>query len=117
MATKSKDGITRIVTKKKGGRIMGETDVAKKIVTIHKGAHGKDKAKFSNRVINTIIHEEHHAKHPGATEKETYKAANAKERVMSPESKKKLLSKYGKQAESRTKSAVKAANAKGKAKS
>lgn len=88
--------IIRKVTHKKAGRIKGETDVKNKVVTIHKGAHKGPKTQFGNRIINTILHEEHHAKHPKATEKETYKAANAKERTIAPKTKKKLYAKYQK---------------------
>lgn len=95
----AKPKIKRVIANKNGppgtlgvSRFSGP--IPKKVV-IYKKSHGKNKKLASNRLINTIAHEEYHVKHPKATEKTTYKATNARKvRAMSATKKQKLYNKY-----------------------
>ena len=59
---KHKDGYTRIVANK--SRWQGDTDIDKKVIRVN-----KVKSKKKSTVIDTIVHEETHAKHPKMTER------------------------------------------------
>ena len=93
MAKKNKKIIRVISDKKKS--YLGETKFDKNNkptkVIIYKKSHGKDKKKESNRMINTIVHEEYHVQHPNAAEKQTYKATSAKKVKAMPANKKHAL--------------------------
>ena len=78
---------------------LGETYFDKKTIVINKKRHKnpvvmKKFAKVDRTLINTIVHEELHAKHPKMYEKTVRKLARVKVNKMSIAKKKKLYSKY-----------------------
>lgn len=86
----------------KGQKIYGETDDQTKIVKINKALSKKKPmhkrpinkgAKKYPEVLDTILHENLHAKNPSWTEKKTYKETHKQIRKLSKQSKKKLYSK------------------------
>ena len=94
-----KSRVKMIISKKKTkDGTLGKTDFINNKpvkITIYKGNHGKNKKDTNNRIIDTMKHEETHAKHPEMTEKEVYKATNVKNmKKMSKKAKDKLRSKF-----------------------
>lgn len=73
-------------------RDFGVTDFEKKTVTINKKLHAKAKAnpkkyglaKKDTTLLNTIVHEKLHTKHPKMTEKAVRKLTRSKIEKMSP---------------------------------
>lgn len=80
-------------------RSFGETNLGKRIIRINKKMH-KDKSprfgisKKDITVINTIVHEEMHSKHPKMHEKTVRKLTRKKVAKLSRKHKKKLYSLY-----------------------
>ena len=70
-------------------RYQGETDINRKIIKINKKA-----SKKKSTVIDTIAHEELHAKHPKMTEKRVRIETKNKLKRMSENKKHKLYSLY-----------------------
>lgn len=67
------DGWKRLVDNKMRGA-FGETDLDRRVIKVNKAAHKKQKGKWGipkkdSSLINTIVHEEMHARHPKMTEK------------------------------------------------
>lgn len=91
----------RVFKKKKG--LYGETDFQHKTITVNKerhkskGTHGNGIKKNKNgsaSIIDTIVHEEMHSKHPKMHEKTVRRLTPRKLKVMSNKNKKRLYSKY-----------------------
>ena len=68
---------------------QGDTDTEKKVIRIN-----RKKSKKKSSVIDTITHEELHAKHPNMHEKTVYKKTKKLLKTMSAEKKHKLYSRY-----------------------
>ncbi len=66
-------------------RWQGDTDTEKKVIRVN-----VKKSKKKSTVIDTVAHELYHARHPKATEKETYKKTPIIVKGLSPAEKKKL---------------------------
>ena len=81
----------QVVTK---GKWYAETDTHKKVIKVNKKMHKTHPLhkKQYPELADTIYHELHHAKHPEATEKETYKKTHKAIKTMGPKAKKKLYS-------------------------
>ncbi len=86
----------RVVGKVRGG--FGETDFDKKIIKIDKKKHKSGKwggiPKQDSTLINTIVHEELHVKHPKKTEVQIRKLARSKVSKMGDKIKRKLYNKF-----------------------
>lgn len=88
---------------KNKGNWYGETDFGKKVITINKKRH-KSKGNHSDKtkknkdgsasIVDTIVHEELHAKHPKMLEKTVRKITPKKVKKMSRKLKAKLYAKY-----------------------
>ena len=76
------------------GKWYAETDTHKKVIKVNKKMHKTHPLhkKQYPELADTIYHELHHAKHPEATEKETYKKTHKAIKTMGPKAKKKLYS-------------------------
>ena len=79
----------------------GQTDFAKKTIEINKKLHRTTKNKrgtgFSKKditLINTMVHEDLHRKHPRMTEKMVRKLTKTKVAIMTPAQKARLRSKF-----------------------
>lgn len=90
---KKGDGYTRVVDNKM--KDYGETDEKKKIVRIRKKPFKSKKWK-KGEVLNTIVHEEMHVKHPKMKEKTVYKKTESKIKKMPRYFKNKQYAKYRK---------------------
>jgi len=86
---KSKDGWERTYSNKLKG-LYGLTDYAKKKIIVNKKVHKKNK----ESIIDTIVHEETHRKHPKMHEKTVRKLTPKKVKTMSAKAKSKLRSRY-----------------------
>lgn len=93
-------GIKRIVDNKLKGA-YGETDTEAKVVRINKKAHKRMDLKRVNRnpngtesLVDTIVHEEMHAKHPNMHEKTVRKKAKKVVARLSQKAKSKIRNKY-----------------------
>lgn len=93
-------GIKRIVDNKLKGA-YGETDTHDKIVRINKKAHKRMDLKRVNKnpngtesLVDTIVHEEMHAKHPKMHEKTVRKKAKKVVARLSQAQKRKVRNKY-----------------------
>lgn len=83
----------------------GETNFAKKTITINKRASKKDPlykrpvnkgAKKYPDVLATAVHEEYHRTHPKATEKTTRKMERKIVKVMTPKQKQRIYGRFQK---------------------
>ena len=72
-------------------RWYGDTDTDKKVIRVNKS---KNKNKKHGDVIDTIVHEENHVKHPRMHEKTVRKTTKLQVKRMSVQSKKKAYSRY-----------------------
>lgn len=81
----------------------GETDFDKKTITVDKARHKKAKKQtfkqrgFSKKdasLINTIVHEKMHQKHPKMHEKTVRRKSRKVVKKLSPKTKKKLYAKF-----------------------
>lgn len=93
-------GIKRIVDNKLKGA-YGETDVLDKVVRINKKAHKRMDLKRVNKnpngtesLVDTIVHEEMHAKHPKMHEKTVRRKAKKVVSRLSQAQKRKIRNKY-----------------------
>lgn len=68
---------------------QGDCDTDKKVIRIN-----KKKSKKKSSVIDTIVHEEMHAKHPRMTEKSVYKKTPKVVKSLGKKRKAKLYSRY-----------------------
>lgn len=103
MQKKDADIWKRVVKNKRG--LYGETDFGSKTISINKKAHkakgihgsGIKKNKDGTAsIIDTIVHEEMHKKHPKMTEKTVRKLTPKKVKKMPRKLKAKMYSKYAK---------------------
>lgn len=87
----------KFLTDNKMKGAYGETDFDKKVVRINKKRHKKAPSdgisKKDNTIINTIVHEDLHVKHPKMKEKVVRKKASKKVSKMGTKAKKKMYSK------------------------
>lgn len=74
-------------------RDYGDTDIDKRVIRVNKS---KKKNKKRGDIIDTIVHEEDHAKHPRKHEKTVRRDTKRKLKRMSRETKQRLYSKYKK---------------------
>ena len=72
-------------------RWYGDTDTTKKVIRINKK---KSKKAGRGELLNTIVHEELHAKHPRMKERGVIKKSTTVTNKMSREQKAKLYKKY-----------------------
>jgi hypothetical protein len=79
----------RIVDNKLKGA-YGDIDFTKRVIRINKKM-GRDKL---GNIIDTIVHEEMHARHPRMHEKTVRRLVPQRLRAMTPEAKKRLAAKY-----------------------
>lgn len=93
-------GIKRIVDNKLKDA-YGESDTHNKVIRINKKAHKRMDLKRVNAnpdgtesLIDTVVHEEMHVKHPKMHERTVRKKAKMVVKKLSKERRKKLLSKY-----------------------
>ena len=70
-------------------RTQGETDTDKHVIVVN-----KKKSKKKSSIIDTIVHEEMHAKHPRVHEKTVYKKTPKVVKKLSPKAKQKLYKRY-----------------------
>ena len=87
---KKKKEYTRIVDNKM--RWQGDTDTEKKIIRVNKEKSKKKSG--SGGVLDTIVHEETHAKHPNMHEKTVYKKTPNIIKTLASATKKKLYARY-----------------------
>jgi hypothetical protein len=89
----------RMVNNKLRGA-YAEIDEKKKTIAINKKRHKQNVKRYdknkdgSEKLINTIVHEELHAKHPKMHEKTVYKKAKQNVKIMSKKVKGKYYSKF-----------------------
>ncbi|MFH1229552.1 MAG: hypothetical protein V1678_03960 [Candidatus Aenigmatarchaeota archaeon] len=79
----------RVVDNKMHGH--GDIDYEKKVIRVNKS---KKKNKRKGEVLNTIIHEELHRKHPKMHEKTVYKKAKEMEKKTSVKQARKIYSRF-----------------------
>jgi len=98
MKKKSKKWKYLVDNKLKGA--YGETDFEKKTVRVnkkrHKGKLSKGFSKKEGSLINTMVHEDLHVKHPKMAEKKVRKVAKKKVEKMGAKAKAKLRAKFKK---------------------
>ena len=96
---KTSDGYMRVPDNKLRGA-YGETDTDKKVIRVNKERHHKNVERYnknedgSESLIDTIVHEEDHAKHPRKHEKTVYKDTKKKVDKMSNKEKQRLYKLY-----------------------
>lgn len=80
---------------------LGETDTTDKVIRINKNLHHKDSVKSLTRkgkrkaeLLDTIVHEEMHARHPRMHEKTVYKKTREKVKKLTQKQKHKLYSRF-----------------------
>lgn len=76
---------------------FGETDLDNKVIRVNAKKHkkkGYNIPKKDNSVINTMVHEDLHKKHPRMTEKMVRKLTRTKLATMGPAQKARLRSKF-----------------------
>lgn len=70
-------------------RWQGDTDLEKKVIRVN-----KVKSKRKSSIIDTMVHEEMHAKHPQMYERTVATKTKGRVRTMGPQAKARLRSKY-----------------------
>ena len=76
---------------------LGDTDLANRVIRINKNLHKKvKKTGKEGELINTIVHEELHRKHPKMLEKTVRKKTKEEVRKLSEPQKHKLYGYYAK---------------------
>ena len=80
---------------------LGDTNTTDKIIRINKKLHHKaamkrvmGRNKRKSELLDTIVHEEMHAKHPKMHEKIVYKKTREKVKKLTPKQKHKLYSRF-----------------------
>lgn len=105
----SKDGYKRVVDNRM--RFYGDIDYDKKKIRINKS---KKKNERPGEILNTIVHEEIHRKHPGKFERTTKKETRRLIAKMSKKQKEKYYSKYNKKPVKKSKTSYKSDKEKAK---
>ncbi len=75
-------------------RSFGDYDEKTGVIRINKKMSKKHKKGNYPEVLDTIVHEEYHKKHPQATEKKTYKVTKRIVKKLTSKAKQKLYAKY-----------------------
>lgn len=90
-----KDGYRRVIDNSM--KWLGDTNTENKVIRINKAKHHKLAMKQTKRkaeLLDTLIHEEYHAKHPGALEKTVYRKTPKIVKKLSTKQKQKLYSRF-----------------------
>lgn len=77
-------------------RSFGDFDENTGVIRINKKMSKRQKKGNYPEVLDTIVHEEYHAKHPKATEKKTYKATKRIIKKLPPKARNRLYARYKK---------------------